>query len=120
MELPADGSCQCGSITYILKDSPIVTYACYCYDCQKRTGSAFSLGMLVPVDALEVKGELTDFTRVSNAGSTNTRYSCKECANIIYGVGETMPGVLKLQPGTLNNTLGIIPDVHLWVKRSPS
>lgn len=120
MKLPAHGNCQCGKVTYTLKSEPVLTYACYCYDCQKRTGSAFSLGMIVSAESVEVNGELEAFSRVSDEGSTNTRYSCKECGNIIYGVGEATSEVCKLQPGTLNNTVGIAPDVHIWAKRAPS
>ena len=45
MKLPLSGSCQCGAITYTVDAEPLFTYACHCSSCQKRTGSAFSLGL---------------------------------------------------------------------------
>lgn len=42
----ATGSCQCGAITYALSGEALFVYACHCHSCQKRTGSAFSMGLL--------------------------------------------------------------------------
>jgi len=118
MNLPSRGSCQCGSITYVLKNNPVTTYACHCRDCQKRTGSAFSLGMLIKADSIDIEGELSAWERSSDKGNINARYSCQNCGNIIYGVGSFTPEVFKLQPGTLENTSEVFPEVHLWTKRA--
>jgi len=118
MNLPIKGSCQCGIVNYALNDHPILTYAWHCSDCQKRTGSAFSLGTIISPSALALEGELTSWERTSDTGSINTRYSCKRCGNIIYGVGSLTPEIFKLQPGTLNDTCEVLPEVHLWTKRA--
>ena len=98
------GSCQCGAISLTASAAPLLTYACFCYSCQKRTGSAFSMGLVLPTDALEVVGELTAWSRKSDKGFTNTRYSCADCGNIIYGVDDTGMGLAKLQAGLLEDT----------------
>ena len=110
------GTCQCGAISYAYSGDPLFTYACHCTNCQKRTGSAFSLGMMVLLDGFNVEGELTEWTRVSDTGQTNTRYSCADCGNIIYGVGDATPGMAKLQPGTLHDTTDVEPEIHLWTR----
>ncbi len=115
-----NGACQCGQVHYTISGAPLFTYACHCMTCQKRTGSAFSLGAVYPLDALAVAGEMTAFTRTSDGGDSNTRYSCAECGNIIYGVGSATPGVAKLQPGTLDDTSRVVPDVHLWTRSAQS
>ena len=114
MDTPLTGRCQCGAVTYTVTAEPLFTYACHCGSCQKRTGSAFSMGSLVPLDALQLEGELTAWSRRSDQGYTNTRFSCADCGNIIYGEGETSPGLAKLQTGTLDETTGAAPDVHMW------
>ena len=93
-----------------------MTYACYCHGCQKRTGSAFSMGLVVSVDSLEASGELTEWARTSDKGVTNTRYSCAGCGNIIYGVGEDVPNLAKVQVGTLEDTRWVEPEVHIWAR----
>jgi hypothetical protein len=116
MKLPLLGSCQCGGVTYTVTADPLFTYACHCHSCQKRTGSAFSLGLIVPVEAMALSGDLTAWSRVSDKGVTNTRYSCAACGNIIYGIGETMAELAKLQAGTLEDTRKVEPEVHLWAR----
>jgi hypothetical protein len=120
MKTPLKGSCQCGAITYTVDDDPLFTYACHCSSCQKRTGSAFSLGLVIATESLNLTGALTSWSRASDQGSTNTRYSCASCGNIIYGIGDTSPEVAKLQPGTLEDTSAVAPEVHMWTaKKQP-
>ena len=43
------GGCRCGAVRYTLAvDALPKAYACHCHQCQKWTGSAFSLQALVP------------------------------------------------------------------------
>lgn len=110
------GGCQCGAVSYTLSDSPLLTYACHCTECQKRTGSAFAMGMVLPEASLDLQGELRSWQRDSDVGAVNTRYSCAHCGNIIYTVSSTMTGLIKLQPGTLADTRSVFADVHVWTR----
>ena len=112
-----EGRCQCGAVEYTVGAEPLFTYACHCHNCQKRTGSAFSMGLVIATESLQVNGALTAWSRVSDEGNTNTRYSCAECGNIIYGIGDTNPELAKLQAGTLDDTGDVEPDVHMWICR---
>jgi hypothetical protein len=51
MELPLTGGCQCGKIRYEISEAPQLVYTCHCTDCQRITGSAFSLGIALPETA---------------------------------------------------------------------
>lgn len=112
----SSGSCQCGDIQYSLGGDPLMTYACHCKDCQKRTGSAFSMGSIYPLSAITVTGALSGWERTSDDGNTNTRYSCSCCGNIIYGVSNASPDLIKLQPGTLDDSSQVQVDAHIWTK----
>ena len=116
MTLPFTGSCQCGATSFSVRAEPLFTYACFCTSCQKRTGSAFSMGLILPVNALDVVGELTAWSRTSDRGQTNTRYSCAECGNIIYGVDDSGMNLAKLQAGLLDDTSGVEPEVYLFAR----
>ncbi|MEZ5572207.1 MAG: GFA family protein [Halioglobus sp.] len=117
MNTPVSGSCQCGDVTYTVNAEPLFTYACHCSSCQKRTGSAFSLGAIIATTALDLKGALTAWSRLSDQGNTNTRYSCASCGNIIYGLSDNNPELAKLQPGTLEDTSAVEPEVHIWTSK---
>ena len=110
----ATGRCQCGAASFTLAAAPLLTYACHCHSCQQRTGSAFSMGLVVPLAALQLDGELVAWSRRADSGQVNTRYSCIDCGNIIYGVGESNPDLAKLQAGLLDDTSALAPEIHLW------
>ena len=116
MDTPLTGSCQCGAVTFAASAPPLFTYACFCTSCQKRTGSAFSMGLIIPADALEVSGELTAWSRTSDKGTTNTRYSCADCGNIIYGIDDSGMNLAKLQAGLLEDTSDVEPEVYLFAR----
>jgi len=52
MKLPLTGGCQCGALRYAIAAEPLSVYLCHCTDCQKQTGSAFGMSVLVPREAL--------------------------------------------------------------------
>ena len=110
------GRCQCGAISYSITAEPVFTYACHCGNCQKRTGSAFSMGTVILTESLQLEGELTAWSRTSDKGTTNTRYSCADCGNIIYGIADNSASFAKLQTGTLDDTRNLEPEVHIWTR----
>ncbi len=114
------GCCQCGTVQYSVSGEPMMTYACHCTDCQKRTGSAFSMGCIYPLSALSLDGALSTWKRISDDGNSNTRYSCAECGNVIYGVSTIAPEIIKLQPGTLESARAIAVDAHIWLRSACS
>jgi hypothetical protein len=114
--MKATGGCQCGGVRYVFDGEPLMTYACHCRDCQRRTGSAFSEGVLVAAAQLSIEGKLTAWRRSSDTGVEKVRHSCAGCGNIIYGTAANMPGLMLLQAGTLDNTRAVHPEVHLWLQ----
>ncbi len=116
MATTRDGTCQCGAVRLSVTPPVLLTYACFCTSCQKRTGSAFSMGLVVPVANLQVAGELTAWSRTSDKGYTNTRYSCADCGNIIYGVDDTGMDLAKVQAGLLDDTSELEPEVYLFAR----
>ena len=119
MQLPANGSCQCGNIRYVIKDDPIITVACHCQDCQKLSASAFSLTMVVAKTSFELKkGDLSIFERPTDAGGKAVCYFCGDCGNRVYHENPEMPEVLRVKPGGLDDTSEITPHAHVWVSRA--
>jgi hypothetical protein len=117
MNIPAPGACQCGQLQLQLRSAPLFSYACHCQDCQKRTGSAFSMGLVCAAEGIAIDGQLSSWTRTSEDGHTNTRYSCADCGNIIYGASTASEGLWKLQTGLLDDTSDLHPEVHIWTCR---
>lgn len=53
-KLPWEGGCRCGQVRLKITAPPLVTAACHCKGCQRMSGSAFSLGILLPSDGFQV------------------------------------------------------------------
>jgi hypothetical protein len=75
MELPLGGGCMCGAVRYEISELPLRVYACHCTDCQRITGSAFSLGVVVSAGAFRATGK--DRALAPPIGSVRTRADCK-------------------------------------------
>ena len=86
MQLPQTGGCQCGKIRYEITEEPQSVYTCHCLDCQRLTGSAFSLGIVIPEKGFRLTGlEPRQLQRTADSGRVNTRLVCPECGSWICG-----------------------------------
>jgi hypothetical protein len=56
MKLPQTGGCQCGAIRYEVTEAPQLVYTCHCTECQRLTGSAFSMALVVAGTAFQLAG----------------------------------------------------------------
>ena len=54
MQLPLTGACQCRKVRYRIDRAPMGVWACHCTECQRQSGSAFALTMVVPRQAITV------------------------------------------------------------------
>jgi hypothetical protein len=116
MPAPYTGGCQCGAVRYVLRAEPIRLVACHCRECQRQSGSAFGLSMLVPEKRLSVSGPTKRFTRIADSGNGNTGVFCPDCGNRIYQIPQYVKDVLVLKPGTLDDTSWLRPSHFVWMK----
>ena len=50
------GGCLCGSIRYESADHPALIAACHCTHCQKQSGGAFSVNLVMPLAGVKLTG----------------------------------------------------------------
>ena len=118
MELPASGSCQCGDVKYEVTDKPLLTVACHCKDCQKLSTSAFSISMILNRSGFKIlSGELKSWKRTTAAGGIAICWFCPNCGNRIFHENPEMPNLIRLKPGTLEDTSVLEPQAHVWTCR---
>lgn len=59
------GGCLCGNYSCSFDRDPVLSaHHCHCKDCQKITGGGRSTIVVVPVEAIESKGDLKTYTVV--------------------------------------------------------
>ena len=118
MKLPAEGSCQCGNVRYEVTVEPVATYACHCRDCQKLSTSAFSVTMVLSRAGFRMlSGELKSWQRPAASGGTAVCWFCPDCGNRIFHENPAVPDLIRLKPGTLEDTSVIEPQAHVWTCR---
>ncbi len=114
------GGCTCGAVRYTFAaDKAFKPYACHCSDCHSRSGSAFTVQMFVPREDFVVSGELAEGINPLPSGTIALQYSCAKCLTRIYGDNPAFPFV-TLRAGTLDDSQGLIPAVHLWTSSKQS
>ncbi|HZL00201.1 MAG TPA: GFA family protein [Caulobacteraceae bacterium] len=112
--LPIPGGCNCGEVRYRLTGQPLTCYVCHCHLCQKRTGSAFSMQLVIPGDALEfTAGEPKPTERRLASGQRHTSRICPSCWSRISTRREGAPVVI-LRAGTLDDTAWLRPVAQIW------
>jgi hypothetical protein len=116
MPAPYTGGCQCGALRYVLDAEPAWVVACHCKQCQRQSGSAFGMSMLVKEASLTVTGPTKRFTRITDSGYENTGVFCPECGVRIYHMPGYAKDVLVLKPGTLDDTSWLKPSHFVWMK----
>jgi hypothetical protein len=115
MKLPQTGGCQCGKIRYEVTEAPQLVYTCHCTECQRLTGSAFSLGAIVPEAAFRISGiEPRPLQRVADSGRVNTRFVCPECATWVHSAPRD--GLMRFRAGTLDDRSWLLPTRHIWTR----
>ena len=110
------GACLCGSVRYSSAAEPVMTAICHCENCQRQTGSAFSIIVGVPEDSIvfEKQDTLAEYTDYSAAGKKVWRKFCQNCGSPILSLVENTPGLGIIKAGTLNDTSWLNPTMEFW------
>lgn len=112
--MPITGGCRCGAVRYALdiEDLPRA-YACHCHQCQRWSGSAFSLQAMVPEAAITLAGPVVSFDRVTE-DRVSTQHVCGECHGRIYNTNTRRPGVAIVRAGTLDRSEELECAFHIY------
>ncbi|MCH7937282.1 MAG: GFA family protein [Proteobacteria bacterium] len=109
------GGCQCGDIRYEVIGAPQQLVVCHCVDCQRQSGSAFGMALVVNEEDFRLtQGELKTYPSKSDAERAKLGLFCPECGTRIYHKIEWRKGMVSVKPGTLDDTTMLKPDIHIW------
>lgn len=112
------GGCLCGAVRYTVAGAPLPlsTTVCNCEDCQRSSGSAFSVVVPVRSAALRLEGEpLSTFqTTGTDSRESRARRFCPRCGSPILSVLAEAPEITWLKAGTLDDPSSLSPAVEVW------
>lgn len=115
VRLPLHGGCLCGAVRYRLGGAPLLVYVCHCHDCQTRSGSAFSLNILVRTADLTISGSVSTARRTTPRGREVEENACPTCGAFMLGRAKADPDYASLRAGTLDDASWAIPIAQTWV-----
>ncbi len=111
------GSCLCGNIRYESNAEPLFTVICHCSHCQKVSGSAFSVNVVVPASSMKWHGEPASFADTGEeSGKGLSRKFCRNCGSSLATLAEALPGALIIKAGTLDDRSWLKPSTHIWTR----
>jgi hypothetical protein len=93
---------------------PVLTAVCHCKNCQKQTGTSFSVIISVPSLALSVKGTLKTFDDTCDGEKPVHRNFCPDCGSPVTSIIEARPGLSFIKAGTLDDASWLKPTVEIW------
>ena len=108
------GGCLCGAVRYAVEGELGAAAVCHCRNCQRQTGSPFSVLTSVRRDALHLEGAPRMFEDRGESGAAVRRYFCSDCGSPIFSQVEASAEVVFLKAGTLDEPFGLAPRVHVW------
>jgi hypothetical protein len=111
-----EGGCACGSVRYRLTSEPLFTHCCHCLNCQRQTGSAFVINLLIEADRVELLGvEPSAIDVPRDDGSVQRIFRCPTCQVAVFS-HYGWPEMRFVRGGTLDDPSGIEPDVHIFTR----
>ncbi|KAH8812704.1 Mss4-like protein [Xylogone sp. PMI_703] len=120
---PQTGRCQCPSnpVTYTITSPPQSLNVCYCTECQRQSGSAFALTLVVPSSGLVVSSDsmaqLHPFERKTESGRIRGGFFCSKCGVRIWHFDPARPEWVSIKAGTLDTKVDFRAAKHIWTKR---
>jgi hypothetical protein len=111
-----EGGCACGEVRYRLAAEPLFVHCCHCLNCQRQTGSAFVVNLLIESDRVELLSSAPQAVDVPrDDGSMQQIWRCPTCEVALYS-HYTRSEFSYVRAGTLDDPRGVKPDVHIFTR----
>jgi hypothetical protein len=122
-----EGGCACGEVRYRLTAEPLIVHCCHCLNCQRQTGSAFAINLVIETDRVELLAGEPEPVDVPRGKSGKQRiFRCATCRVALFS-RYTRATIRYVRGGTLDDPASVTPDVHIytrskvpWVELPPS
>ena len=112
--MSSSGGCLCGEVTYKVQGDPAANFLCHCKNCQKQSGSAFSINLIYPKSQFECQGRLSIYVDTSKTGQQVLRQFCSNCGSPVFSSLPHLPNIIVLKVGTLNDSSAYSPGAEIW------
>jgi hypothetical protein len=116
-DFPLTGGCTCEAVRFAVNALPLLVYACHCTECQRWSGSPFSLSMPVKAASFSlIRGAPKSYRRTGASGIESTYWFCGHCGGRAYGQRDIRPEIVVIRAGTLDDTSWLRPIAHVYLR----
>lgn len=113
------GRCLCGAIAFQIDGELEPIQICYCKQCQRAQGTALATNIPVQESAFRFTCGAELLTGYESS-SGKQRYFCSRCGSPIFSKRDSLPGVLRVRAGTLDEPVNSRPSHHFYIAFKPS
>lgn len=109
--------CHCGDLRIECAGEPRKISMCHCRDCQRRTGSAFSVAVFYERERVQVaSGASETYERPSASGFPVTFHFCDRCGSNVYWEPARLPELIGVAIGAFADPDFPRPEQSVWTR----
>jgi hypothetical protein len=109
--------CHCGQLVHDCDGDPIKVSLCHCLDCQRRTGSTFSIAVFYERAHVSIaQGAPQSFQRQSASGFPVRFHFCGGCGSNVFWEPERLPHLIGVAAGAFADPALRCPEQSVWTK----
>jgi hypothetical protein len=103
-------------VRYSLVSEPLFIHCCHCLNCQRQTGSAFVINLLIEAERAELVAGVPFAVDVPrDDGSVQRIFRCPTCQIAVFSQ-YGRPDLRFVRGGTLDDPSAVQPDVHIYTR----
>lgn len=112
-----DGGCLCGGVRFTLEGELQPIQLCYCLQCRKAQGGPMASNIPVTTTAFKLLSG-AELLRQFESSPGKQRVFCGRCGSPVYSRRASLPEVLRIRAGLLDQPLPVRPSQHAYVNDS--
>ena len=111
-------SCRCGQLRATVTGDPVRVSACHCFNCKKRSGSAFAVQARWPSAQVQIEGTSKTFVKVADSGNRATFHFCADCgSDVYYAIDGKFDDLVAIPLGAFDDPYFATPGFSVWEER---
>lgn len=107
------GSCLCGGVSFRIEADIEPIQVCHCVQCRKAQGAPFATNTPVSTAAFHLTSG-AELLKSFESSPGKERVFCGTCGSPIFSRKDTIPGVLRIRAGLINEPLAAKPVAHCY------
>jgi len=105
------GSCLCGGVSFRIESELEPIQVCHCEQCRKAQGGPFATNVPVATSAFRLlSGD--ELLRSYESSPGKQRLFCGCCGSPVLSRRQSLPGVVRVRAGLINEPLKVGPAWH--------